>query len=365
MPIRFLSVALMVMALLSSASPAAAATLEQMAGQMILVGFAGDDANSKSVVALRDEIAAGLLGGVMYAKPNVASLRGVRAMNTAFLAASPGLPPFIAVDQEGGLVERLTAEVGFPEVPTAAAVAAADTPQQARALYLKMALGLADLGFTLNLGPVVDLDVNPRNPVIARYDRAFGADPETVTDYAAAFVSAHREAGMLTALKHFPGHGSSTGDSHKGVADITKTWQPKELEPFRMLIAEGMTDMVMVGHLYYAPYGEGARHLPASLSHQWVDGVLRGQLGWKGAVVSDDLEMGAIHKLFGFREAVVSAVRAGVDVLLFSSTGQPATALADKVRGILVEEARNDPAFRARIEESYGRILALKGRIEG
>lgn len=346
--------------------PAGAQTLEQMAGQMIVVGFQGDDASDKSVKALAAEIAAGELGGVMYLKANVKSLKAVQAMNAAFRAASPELPPLLTLDQEGGAVERLTADVGFEELPSAASVAVNNSPKKAEALYAGMARRIAALGFTVNFGPVADLNVNPKNQVIARFGRAYGKTAATVTDYDRAFIAGHHAAGLITSLKHFPGHGSSTADSHEGFVDISKTWSAAELEPYRVLIAEGVVDTVMVGHLYHDAYAGGGKvKLPASLSPEWVDGVLRGELGFAGVVVSDDLEMGAIRKLFDLHDTVVRAVTAGVDVLLFSNTAKYSADLGDRVRAILVAEAESDPAFRARIEASYKRIVALKARIGG
>lgn len=343
------------------ATPAMAQSLEQMAGQMIVVGFSGDSVDDKSVVALRAEIGAGLLGGVMYLKTNVASLRAVTAMNAAFRDASPGLPPFLTLDQEGGAVERLTSTVGFRETPSAATVAARNDPDDARAIYSDMARGIAKVGFTVNFGPVVDLNTNPANQVIAKFGRAYGKGADTVSAYAAAFIDAHREAGVLTAVKHFPGHGSSTADSHEGFVDITDSWQPEELEPYRALLQAGEVDFVMAGHLINRKYSE----LPSSLAPEWIEGVLRGELGYQGVVISDDLEMGAIRDHYSLKETVLMGVRAGMDVLLFTNTAKPRASLADEVRAILVAEAEADPAFRARIEQSYGRIVALKERIGG
>ena len=333
-----------------------------MAGQMILVGFAGDSAAETG--ALTRMIGEGRLGGVMYLKTNVASLDAVKRMNASFAAARPDLPPFIAIDQEGGSVERLTSDVGFTEIPAAGDIAATRDPLGAEAVYLKMAQGLHALGFTLNFGPVVDLNLNPDNPAIGRYKRAYGADPETVEGYAEAFVSAHRQAGLLTALKHFPGHGSATSDSHEGFVDITRTLQVKELDPFRALVADGYADMVMVAHLYHAKFGlDPVSQQPASLNPAWIEGVLRHQIGFQGVVITDDLEMGAIRKLFTLKQSVLQAVRAGADVLLFSNTVKPRLELADEVRAILVDEAARDTAFRDRIVQSYGRIVALKNAI--
>lgn len=345
--------------------PAGAQSLEQMAGQMIIVGFAGDSAADKSVAALRDEIAAGRLGGVMYLKTNVASLAAVRAMNAAFRDAAPDLPPFLTLDQEGGAVERLTEAVGFPELPNAERIAASNSPEAAGRLYGDMAKRIAELGFSVNFGPVVDLNLNPDNQIIAKYGRAFGKSAKEVIPYAEAFVEAHRRAGVLTALKHFPGHGSSTADSHEGFVDISRTWQEDELQPYRALIGAGLADFVMVGHLYHSRYSGGDTRLPSSLSPEWITGVLRDELGYDGVVISDDLEMGAIREHFTLKETVTRAVRAGMDVLLFSNTAKPRPTLADEIRAILVAEAEADPAFAARVRESYGRIVALKSRIGG
>jgi beta-N-acetylhexosaminidase len=336
-----------------------------MAGQMIIVGFQGDDVSDKSVKAVADEIASGGLGGVMYLKPNVKSLDAVKAMNALFRDASPELPPFITLDQEGGAVERLTKAVGFEELPNAATIAANNSPEEAETIYADMAHKVAALGFSVNFGPVADLNVNPDNQVIAKFGRSYGKTGDTVAAYDEAFVRAHHEAGLITSLKHFPGHGSSTADSHEGFVDISNTWSPIELEPYKVLFGDGYADMVMVGHLYHKDYAGQGTKLPASLSPEWITGVLRDQLGFEGVVVSDDLEMGAIRKIYDLHDTVVQAVNAGTDVLLFSNTAAPSGGLADQIREILVAEAQADPAFRARIEASYARIVALKARIGG
>ena len=358
----FRSLAVM-LALSPLAARAESPTLEQMAGQMIVVGFQGDDADDASVEALHDELAAGRLGGVMLLKTNVKSLAAVAEMNAAFRAASPELVPFVTLDQEGGAVERLTKAVGFTEIPDAASIAGGNSPEEAEAIYAKMASSVAELGFTVNFGPVADINLNPDNQIIARFGRAFSADPAVVAEYDAAFIRAHHDAGLLTALKHFPGHGSSTADSHEGFVDITQSWQPSELDPYRELLAENLVDMVMVGHLYHADYSDAGQQVPSSLSRQWITGVLREDLGFDGVVISDDLEMGAIRDHFSLRQTVTMGVRAGMDVLLFSNTAKYRASLGQEILDILLAEAAADPAFAARIEESYGRIVALKSNL--
>lgn len=344
--------------------PASAATLEQMAGQMIIVGFEGNSADDAGVETVATELAEGRLGGVMYLRKNVADLPTVREMNARFRSAAPDLLPFITLDQEGGAVERLTRDVGFKEIPNAASIAANHSPLVAEEIYGEMANGIAAEGFSVNFGPVADLNTNPDNQIIARFGRAFSDEADTVIAYDEAFIRAHHAAGLITALKHFPGHGSSTADSHEGFVDITRTWAPEELEPYRVLIGEGLADMVMVGHLYHADYADGDGETPSSLSARWIDGVLRDELGFEGVVISDDLEMGAIRDHFTLEETVTQAVRAGMDVLLFSNTAKYRPGLSREILDILLSEAEADPAFAARIEQSYQRIVALKSRIE-
>lgn len=344
--------------------PSSAATLEEMAGQMIVVGFQGDSVGDAGVKAVAGELEAGRLGGVMFLKTNVASLPAVRKLNTMFREASPSLPPFLTLDQEGGAVERLTKHVGFTEIPNAAKIAADNSPAEAEAIYAKMAQGVAAEGFSVNFGPVADLNTNPNNQIIAKFGRSFSADPDVVVAYDEAFIEAHHGAGLVTALKHFPGHGSSTADSHEGFVDITQSWDEAELEPYRAMIADGMADMVMVGHLYHAGYAEGDEQTPSSLSPRWIDGVLRTELGFDGVVISDDLEMGAIRDHFTLEQTVTKAVRAGMDVLLFSNTADYHAGLSREILAILLNEAEADPQFAARIEQSYGRIVALKARLQ-
>jgi beta-N-acetylhexosaminidase len=363
--IHVLRLVLAAAAVASLTVPAAAATLEEMAGQMVVVGFQGTAASDQGVEAVREELAAGRLGGVMFLRTNVASLAAVREMNEAFQAAAPDLPPFITLDQEGGAVERLTKDVGFTEIANARTIAAENSPEEAEAIYRAMAEGIAAQGFTVNFGPVADLDTNPDNQIIARFGRAFSEDAETVIAYDRAFIEAHHDVGLLTALKHFPGHGSSTADSHEGFVEITRTWSEEELEPYRALIADGMADMVMVGHLFHADYASDAEdQTPSSLSPRWIDGVLRDELGFDGVVISDDLEMGAIREHFTLEETVLGAVRAGMDILLFSNTADYRPGLSGEVLDILLTEAEADPEFAERIEQSYERIVALKNRIQ-
>lgn len=346
------------------ASPALSETLERMAGQMVLVGFQGDSVEDASIKTAAKEIADGVIGGVMFLKVNVRDKAHVKAINKLFMSsAKGGLPPFIAVDQEGGAVQRLTEAVGFPSTPSAADVAAKMNQPEALDLYEKLATNLSAWGFNVNFGPVVDLNINKKNPIIAKYGRSYGEDAFTVGTYAFSFIEAHHDHGVLTALKHFPGHGSSTTDSHEGFVDISKTWDESEFTSFKFIMEHRQADFVMVGHLYNTKHSGPPDKTPASLSYFWITDQLRGKLGFKGVVITDDMEMAAVRKLLPLDERIRQAVLAGNDVLLFSNTARPRPSIGAEITAILVEAAQKDPAFAKRIEDSYNRIKTLKASL--
>ncbi|WP_083660207.1 glycoside hydrolase family 3 N-terminal domain-containing protein [Acuticoccus yangtzensis] len=333
------------------------ATVEEMIGQLLVVSYGGTRPDDAGVAAARDAIARSRIGGVLTFRHNIASAGDIAAVNRSFMEARPDLPPIIAVDQEGGLVMRVKPSEGAPSTPAAADIAAG-SEDEARAAYDDMAAALATLGFNANFGPVVDLASNPDNPVIARFGRSFGADPATVTDYATVFAEAHRAAGIGTALKHFPGHGSSTDDSHEGAIDLTATWSRQEMLPFRDMIASGEADMLMAGHLTLKGVTEA--DIPASLSQSAITGFLRETLCYDGVVVSDDLAMDAVSSRWDAVEAVTMMVEAGGDLALLSlGTGQGYEVI-DAISSALAEHARQSPEFAAKIRQAYARIANLK-----
>ncbi|MBY3150813.1 glycoside hydrolase family 3 protein [Rhizobium laguerreae] len=337
--------------------------LRRMIGQMVLVGFVGNRQRDGGFQTVARQAGKGRLAGVLYLGRNIRTLDGVKAMNEALQAAAAGLPLLVAVDQEGGRIERLTKAVGFNEMPSAASVAQSMTPKEAQATYKLMAIQLAGLGFNLNLGPVVDLNTNPNNPIIGRLGRSFSADGEKTTEYGRAFVEGHRQAGVLTALKHFPGHGSSVGDTHNEVVDVSETWKESELVPYEELIDSGDADMVMSAHVINRNI-PGAERTPASMSPATLVGLLRKKLRFKGVIISDDLQMEAIAGTMGFDDTVLHAVMAGNDILVFANDKHPDPTIPDRVSDLLVVEARENPALMMRIQESYGRVVRLKSKIE-
>lgn len=341
---------------------AAGPSIETMIGQMIMVGFVGTEPADPWPEKLAGQIADGEVGGVLFLKRNIADRESVRALNASFRTAGGATPVFLAVDQEGGAVQRLTADAGFAERPSPQEVARTESVAEATETYAGMARELRDWGFNLNIGPVVDVNVNPANPIIGALGRSFSADPETVASYGAAFVRAHRQEGILTALKHFPGHGSSRADSHKGFVDITATWTASELIPYRRLISAGLADMVMPGHLYLEQMADPGSMLPTSLSRTALT-VLRDDLGFTGVIMSDDMEMQAIEADYAFEEAGVDAIRAGTNILIYSNYAHQRPDLPRELVSFLTWRAKVDPEFRSLIEDSYRRITALKAAI--
>lgn len=291
-------------------------TLEFKIGQMLLVGYRGLEADDNHP-AVRD-IRELHLGGVILSdydmvageyRRNIESPEQVIRLTGALQQAS-ATPLLIAIDQEGGLVTRLKESNGFPPTVSHQRLGAEDDCATTFREAGTIAETLAAIGINLNLAPVVDLNINPENPIIAGKERSFSADPKTVTRHAAAFVQAHREYGVICSLKHFPGHGSAAADSHLGLVDVTDLWSHVELEPYRNLIKAGSVDAVMTAHVFNARLDPD---YPATLSHATITGLLRGELNYDGVVISDDLHMKAIAEHYGFKTAVRCALEAGVD----------------------------------------------------
>jgi len=181
-----------------------------------------------------------------------------------------------------------------------------------------------------------------------------------VTKHAIEVIKAHHARGILTTLKHFPGHGSSKNDSHLGFVDVTKTWSPMELEPYEKIIAAGLSDTVMTAHIFNSKLDTS---LPATLSGRTIDGLLRDELRFDGVVISDDMQMKAISARYGFEEAVLLAIGAGVDILAFANNSVFDPDVAASTIGIIRKAVRNGKVGEERIDRSYARIVRLKSRL--
>lgn len=346
-------------------SSQAATTIEAKIGQMIMVGFTGTSTQYKGVRAVMQQLKEGSVGGVMLMKHNIVSRQQLRQLTAELkLAALSGgqMKPLIAVDQEGGRVQRLK----FNRYPSAASIATRSVANAGQ-VYNKMACELRSAGINVNFGPVTDLDLRGRaNPIIGRLDRSYGKNPNSVIKYARQFVSAHKRHGVMTVAKHFPGHGSSLKDSHKGFTAIPD-WNRlgNELAPFTALAngnANQQVDMMMIGHLYNRTWGA-----PATLSYTAVSDILRNRVGFNGIAITDDMEMGAIRKNYKWATAVTKAVKAGNDILLYANTLTHNRYLGRKINDTILAAlctTNNKPGCinPQTITTSYNRIIALKSR---
>jgi beta-N-acetylhexosaminidase len=344
-------------------TPASTVDLAHRIAGLMVVGFRGSDLTDAPWI--RTALAESGLGGVILfdrdqltgGSRNIVSPAQVKRLNRSLRAAAPGRGIIVSLDQEGGVVTRLGPSHGFPAVASEATIGAGSA-SAARTWAHAIATTLAANGFDLNFAPVVDLDVNPDSPAIGALDRSFSADPDVVVARATIEIDAHRAAGVRTTLKHFPGIGSSTTNTDFGVADVTKTWTRAELEPFRRLIAAGEVDLVMAGHVVN---GQLDADHPASLSKPVVTDLLRDELGWDGIVVTDDLQATAITRAFGRDEAVLLALEAGNDLLLFANQQLYDPKLVARVVTVVSAAVASGRIPEARIDEAYDRVQAIFG----
>ncbi len=337
----------------------AAAALDRDIGAMLVFGFSGTRAAGASARALAIHIAAGRAGGALFLGDNIGSRADV--LDLAALFASSGRAPLLATDQEGGNVQRLSIAEGFARLPRAVTVPARMDVAAAEGMYRSAGAELAAAGFNLNLAPVADLH-NPQNPVIGAFGRAFSADPDVTAAYVTAAIAGFAAGGILTTVKHFPGHGFSRGDSHDGPVDITATWRAEELVPFRRIIEAGSAEAVMTGHLIHRTLTGGR---PASLSPIAIEGVLRGDLGFAGVVVTDDLDMRAIRATMSLEAAIVAAIAAGNDLLLISNSAEPDPDLPAIAVEWVARAIADGRVPGARIATANARIRRLKARAGG
>ena len=345
----------------SQASPELTAKL----GRLMMVGLRGLSVTPDAPIVA--DIVKRQVGSVVLFSYDVALQSNVRnvespaqvAQLTASLQAQAAARLLIAVDQEGGLVARLNESHGFPATLSAQALGERNDLAFTTAQAGLLAQTLAAAGITHNLAPVVDVNTNPANPVIGGLGRSFSADPAAVIDQARAFIEAHHAHGITTTLKHFPGHGSSQADSHLGLVDVSATWQPLELEPYRALIGEGLADAVMTAHVFNAALDPD---LPATLSQAVITGVLREELGYDGVVITDDMNMGAITSQYGFERAAVLAIQAGADILAYGNNLVYDPQVAERAIAALLAAVERGELSEARIDESHRRVTKLSER---
>jgi len=343
-----------------------AQTLEKKIGQMLMIGFHGTSASVDTQICKdirRYNVGAVILfdyNPVNKNKPkNIANKKQLKQLTKELQACSADGKLLIAVDQEGGRVQRLKSKYGFyGHFPQASEVRKMDK-KHIKKTYQKMSKELKSVGINYDLAPVVDLDINKQNHVIHGLGRSFGKDPKTVASFASVFIDAMHKNGVLTSLKHFPGHGSSVGDTHKGFVDVTQLWQKQELEPYRLL--NHKADTVMVAHVFNKRLD--AKY-PATLSKKTVNGLLRQKLGFHGVVITDDLQMGAISKKYGLKKTLKLAINAGDDILLIGNQLDPKKVKSTKkLVNTIISLVKSGAIKEQRIDQSYARIQTLKKKL--
>ncbi|MGA3181956.1 MAG: glycoside hydrolase family 3 N-terminal domain-containing protein [Verrucomicrobiota bacterium] len=343
-------------------------TLKEKAGQMLLVGFRGYDICDEDPIA-RD-LAEGHVGGVILfdqemadtssSGRNIKSREQVRRL-VASLRRRARAPLLIAIDQEGGQVNRLKALDGVGATLSHEELGTINLPAETFAHAEKTVATLLDLGINLNLAPVVDLDACAENPIIKGKRRSFSADPQIVARHAMEFARAHREHGIITCPKHFPGHGSARGDTHLGWVDVTEQWTERELVPYQRLIQAGLCDAIMTAHVFNARLDA---ERPATLSRPVLRGLLRQRLGFEGVILSDDMGMRAIAGICGLAQAMEWGIQAGLDVLLFGNNMSFDPEIGGKAAGIICRLVEEGKIAEARIDESFQRVQELKRKFK-
>lgn len=334
-------------------------SLEEKIGQVIIAYFAGPEFSS----APAEELSKLPLGGVILfsSAGNIESPHQVAALVEQIQqgALDSGITPlFIAIDQEGGSVARLTE--GLTMFPGNMALGAAGSEALARRSAAVMARELRILGINFNFAPVVDINNNPANPVIGV--RSFGSNPQTVARLGRAMVAPYSSEKVIATAKHYPGHGGTDVDSHYGLPLITHPLtRLKELElcPFQAMIDEGVP-AVMTAHIL-APGLTGTGELPASLSPRAVR-YLREEMGFDGLVVTDSMSMGAITEHWSLGEAAVAAFQAGADLILFGPWVGVEPGDVNKIFDALKKAAEEGVITPERLDQSVKRILTVKER---
>lgn len=340
-------------------------SIEKKIGQMVMVGFRGTKINSHSPIA--QDIKNLNIGGVILFDYDVALKSETRNISSPAQAVElvsqfqnlSSTLLFVAIDQEGGAVSRLKEKHGFREFASA---------EELGKLSLKNtfdissanAAQLRSLGINFNFAPVVDVNVNSKNPVIGGIGRSFSNDPRKVANCAKEFIEAHYEKNIACAVKHFPGHGSSQSDSHVGFVDVSSCWSDKELLPYRELFEEDFALAVMTAHIFNDNLDS---NWPATLSRKIITNLLRKKLGFEGVVITDDMQMGAIANNYGFANAVQRAVLAGCDMILLGNNLSYDENSAANTISIIKEMVDSGKIQKSRIDESYKRICKLKGLI--
>lgn len=356
------------------AGTASEVSLRDKIGQMLLIGFNGKKINAQSAIV--KTIEENNIGGVILFDynyhtgtfdKNIESPEQVKKLNHELQDFAgqgnlkhhrPQLPLLISVDYEGGQVNRLGEQYGFPPTLSAAEVSKRGS-KEAESAADSMAQTLKTMEFNLDFAPELDVNINPDNPVIGKKERSFSSDPKQVIYYASIYTRHFLNQKIQCAYKHFPGHGSSSKDSHLGFVDVTDTWQAYELEPFEHLLNSSEScGIIMTAHIVNRQLDPSG--LPATLSHKILTDLLRNQLHFQGVIITDDMQMKAISDNYGLEQALVLAINAGADMLMFGNNLSVPAQDPVQVINIIEAKVKSGEISSERINTAYQHIVALK-----
>ena len=338
----------------------------QELGQLLVVGFRGTEINSESKIV--KDLKEYNLGGVVlfdfdiesgeYGR-NITNANQLLKLSSALVAYSQ-TPPIIAIDQEGGRVSRLKETYGFPKTRSAQYLGTLDNEDSTRYYAKTTAQEFMVVGVNTNFAPVVDVNLNPSNPVIGNYERSFSKETHKVVKHVGYVLDEFDKEGILSVLKHFPGHGSSTKDSHLGVTDVTNIWDESELLPYKKLFTERKINAVMTAHIYNARLDS---LWPATLSERTIQGILRDSLGFNGVVFSDDMQMKAISDEYGLETAIEQSLNAGIDILVFANNLVYEEDIARKAIQIIQKGIAEGRISETKIDSALARVGRLKKEV--
>lgn len=332
--------------------------IKTMVGQMVMVGFEGQ--MPTEITPVLEAIEEGSVGGVLLLGRNIADGQQLKTLTSTLQANAKRTPLLIAVDQEGGKVARLNSNNGFETFVSAKEVATQMSLEEASVLYGHMAKQLKVHGINYNLAPVVDIE-NPHSPIIGDIGRSFSPHVTTVSLYAQAFTQAFARENIATALKHYPGHGSATTDSHNTLTDVTDSWSFDELRPYYDFIQTNQAQSIMVAHVYLRQFDP---NFPASLSKILITDILRERMGFEGVVISDDMLMKGVAQGFSFEERIIHAINAGVDIVIVSDFYTQGMSVPERIAKSVHEAINRGEIKLQTLEEAYARILEFKKTLQ-
>jgi len=338
----------------------------ELIGQMIMVGMKGhDDAAAKDFFELNQGYQIG--GIILYdeditiSPPSLHNIRSPKQLQelTSCLQRLSDIPLLIGIDQEGGKVSRLKAKYGFDSSISWENLGKINDLEQTASEALRTAKTLKENGINLNFAPVLDLLLSKDNIIIQK-QRSFSSNPHNVADHAKIVIDTYLDHNIIATAKHFPGQGSSVGDTHEGWVDVSESWSEKELLPYQNLIDSGTISAIMTSHLFNKYLDD---KYPATLSKTIITDLLRKKMNFTGVIISDDPQMKALTNKYRLEEIIELMINAGVDIFCFGNNLEYDPDIVKKIHHIIDDLLKRNRITISRLVKSYDRIINLKSMI--